>query len=233
MIEIFTITWNQERFLQDFIDFYRNRFKDCKITVYDNESTDATVKIAKQNNCDVINFSTNGRMDESTLIQIRNNCWKNSKHKWIIVVDDDEFVDITLEQLENATWNVNKCVGYEMFGEEGDSMDDLIYGVPSLGYSKASLFNKNEIEDMNFSEGSHKERPIAKPEFKVNFNPNPVNLYHTKWRCPSNGLNRAHNIAPRVSEDSKRKRWNFHYGLEDKIHIDYYNNGMENRIKVR
>lgn len=232
-LSIYVITWNQERYFQDFIDFYRSRIPDCKIVVYDNESTDNTVEIAKSNNCEVISFSTGGKMDEKTLISIRNTCWQNATSKWIIVVDDDEWVEVSQELLDNADWNINKCIGYEMFGEEGDTIDRLIYGCPSAGYCKSALFNRLEIFSMGFEAGSHKENPKAKLGFQVKYNPNPVALYHTKWRSPSNGFGRAHNIAPRVSGHSKSLGWNFHYGLADSIHQDYYNNGMKNRIKVR
>lgn len=231
-VEVFGIFWNEENIIQDFIDWYKLKLPNSKITIIDNESDDRTVEIAKNNGCNVISYSTNGFMDEQTLIGLRNNIWRNSDSEWIIIADSDEFVDITHDVLNGADWNVVKCVGYEMFGE-GETIENLLYGCKSEGYSKASVFNKNEIESMNFAAGSHTERPNPKNGYLVKFAEDRPNLYHTKWRSWDNGLNRAHILAKRRSEHSTRMGWNFHYGLPDSTHNEYYTNGINNRIKVR
>jgi len=231
-IEIFGIFWNEEIIIQDFIDWYKNKLPNATITILDNESTDKTVEIAKLNGCNVIKFSTNSSMDERTLMNIRNNIWRGSESEWVIIVDSDELIDINHNIIDSADWNVAKCVGYEMFGE-GESIKDLVYGCSSDGYSKASIINKNEIEYMNFGAGSHTEKPIPKSGFSVNFAKNRPNLYHTKWRSWENGINRAHILAKRRSQHSISVGWNFHYGLPDSTHEEYYKNGIKNRIKVR
>lgn len=241
-IHIYVTTWNSSAFIEDLINWYRTRFPDCPITIYDNMSSDLTVEICKSLDCEVISFNTMGTMDEKTLINIRELCWLNPNHdsEWVIVCDDDEYVDVTPEQLD-GTWNVNKCIGYEIFGQDGDSFEELIYGLPSDGYSKQVLFNRHQIKRMNFGAGSHQANPEPKQGFEVIYNPNPCPLYHMKWRGWEAGLNRQKSIAPRISEDSKKKGWNFHYGLPEKLeqgqtglnHWDYYNNGLTNRIKVR
>jgi glycosyltransferase involved in cell wall biosynthesis len=70
-VTIFTVTYNEELLLPFFIRHYRERFPNCNIVVYDNESTDNTVKIAKENNCGVITFKTNNQYYESSLMEIR------------------------------------------------------------------------------------------------------------------------------------------------------------------
>lgn len=231
-IEIFGIFWNEENIIQDFIDWYRTRLPESKITIIDNVSDDNTVNIAKSNGCEVISFDTGGYMDEHTLIKLRNNIWKNSTSEWIIIVDSDELIEINQDTLNNADWNIAKCVGYEMFGT-GEPIQELYYGCPSPGYSKASLFNRLEIEEMNFGPGSHNEVPIAKNGFKIKFATNRPNLYHTKWRSWSNGIERAHILAKRVSSKTQSMGWNYHYALADNIHKEYYENGIKNRQKVR
>lgn len=231
-VEVFGIFWNEQDIIQDFIDWYKLKLPNAKITIIDNESDDKTVEIAKNNGCNVIQYSTNGFMDEQTLMGLRNNIWRNSNAEWVIIADSDEFVDITHDDLDIADWNVAKCVGFEMFGE-GETIENLLYGCQSEGYSKSAVFNKNEIDNMNFGAGSHTERPIPKQGFNVKFTENRPNLYHTKWRSWDNGINRAHILAKRRSEHSTRMGWNFHYGLPDSKHMEYYSNGIKNRIKVR
>lgn len=233
LLHVFTICWNEEVILQDFINFYRSRIPNCKITVYNNMSTDKTVDIAYKNNCEVISFDTGGKMDESTLMNIRNQCWKNSTSKWIIVADSDEWVDISEKMLEESTWEIAKCNGYEMFGTEKDKAEDLLYGVESVGYCKPIIFKKDAIKETNFAAGSHKASPESEYRHSIIWAENPPNLYHTKWRSWSNGIGKAHDITPRRSEEDKKKGWNFHYSLNDLIHKDYYENGMKNRRKIR
>jgi glycosyltransferase involved in cell wall biosynthesis len=231
-VQVFGIFWNEQDIIQDFIDWYKLKLPNAKITIIDNESDDKTVEIAKNNGCNVIIFNTNGYMDEKTLMELRNNIWRYINSEWVIIVDSDEFVDITHDVLNNADWNVAKCVGYEMFGE-GESIENLLYGCKSEGYSKASVFNKNEIENMNFEAGSHIENPISKEGFKVKFAEDRPNLYHTKWRSWDNGINRAHILSKKISGHSTKMRWNFHYGLPDSTHKEKYDNGIKDRIKVR
>jgi len=50
MITLYTLTRNEEIKLQFMIAHYRLRFPDCQIVIYDNQSTDSTLDIAKSNN---------------------------------------------------------------------------------------------------------------------------------------------------------------------------------------
>ena len=45
MITIYTFTYNEELLIKFMIDHYKLRFPNCKIIVYDNESTDNTKKL--------------------------------------------------------------------------------------------------------------------------------------------------------------------------------------------
>lgn len=226
MLEIFTTTWNEEKILPDFINWYKTRFPDCKITVWDNCSTDNTESIALSNNCIVQPFDTKDQMDEASLIWIRNNCWKNSSADWCLVVDADELVDVTpefLKSLGNA--NIVKCEGYEMFGRQGDKIEDL-KAVPSEGYSKPVLFKPWIFDEINFAPGSHSCAPIAKKNCYVLWSTLHPRLLHMKWRSWENGIERAKLLAQRRSEHSKLQGWNFHYELDESVHLDYYQKGL-------
>ena len=235
LLEVFTVCWNEEKILPDFIKWYRSRVPGCLITVYDNESDYRTFEIALDNECKVIPFDTGGYMDEQTLMNIRNNCWKQSKAKWCLVVDADELVDVTTDYLTDA-WlgNIIRCKGYEMFGTEKDTIQTLTQGCESAGYCKPVLFRPNELEEINLAPGSHDANPKAKAPFLLQWETKyPRNMYHTKWRSWTNGIERAKLLAQRRSEHSAKMGWNFHYGLDEAIHRDYYMRGMEQRIKVR
>jgi hypothetical protein len=233
LLDVYTVTWNEQIFLHDFIKFYKNRCE-CNIIILDNDSTDQTVEIAKDYGCEVRSFSTNNQMDEHTLIKIRNTCWLDSTAKFRIVCDSDEFVDVNQSMLENAIkeeWDYCICEGYEMFGF-GEKWEALVRGIRSVGYCKPVLF-KDTIHGMNFAPGSHSANPTTlrreNPLFVINY----PKLYHTKWRDYTYGLNRQRILAQRVSSNSKNNGWNFHYGLDESIHKEYFMNGLKNSKVIR
>jgi glycosyltransferase involved in cell wall biosynthesis len=89
-IDVFTTCYNEQIILPYFLKHYK-KFAN-NITVYDNMSTDNSVKIMNEYGVNVIQFDTNGKFEESVLMNIRNNCWKNSDADWVIVCDTDELI---------------------------------------------------------------------------------------------------------------------------------------------
>jgi len=172
-------------------------------------------------------------MDEKTLMDIRNSYWKESEAQWCLVVDADELVDVRMEFLLNSRASMVRCTGYEMFGTEEDTIDTLIYGCPSLGYCKPVLFRPATIKETNFAPGSHSANPISIDGSKNEIWENVVDLYHTKWRSWTNGIERAHLLAKRRSEHSRLQGWNIHYEFDDSVHQEYFSNGHRDKVKVR
>jgi hypothetical protein len=119
-----------------------------------------------------------------------------------------------------------------MFGTEEDTIQTLTQGCESVGYCKPVLF-RNMFREINLYPGSHDADPEIKSPFGIIWDSTSVRLYHTKWRNWSNGIERARLLAKRRSEHSKQMGWNFHYELDESIHLDYYTNGIKNRVKVR
>lgn len=238
LLEVFVLTWNEEKIIQDFITWYRQRVPDCLITVYDNMSDDGTVTICQANGCKVVPFDTGGKMDELTQINLRNTIWKQSEAQYVIVCDADEWVDVDRDMLlrnnEENEWDVCKCMGYEMFGTEEDTIDTLVRGTWSAGYCKPVLWKKDKVKEINFGAGSHNANPSSPVEgTEVAIKKNFPKLFHTKHRSWSGMLEKAAQLAQRRSEDSKRKGWNFHYSLPEAVHKDYRDNGIKNSIRVR
>lgn len=86
-INVFLTCYNESVLLPHVINHYKKYLPSCKITIYDNESTDNSVEISKSLNCNVISFSSNNIFNEDLLIKIRNNCWKEIKNGWVIMAD--------------------------------------------------------------------------------------------------------------------------------------------------
>jgi hypothetical protein len=228
MITVYTIAYNEEVMLPFFIKWYRERFPDCRIVVYDNESIDNTVGIAYENNCEVVFYSTNDTLSDSKYLEIKNNCWKNATTDWVLVVDVDELIDISEELLLSTEFDVIGGKGYEMCGELGDDLEDIKQGVYNNGYSKLVCFNK-KVKEINYEAGCHKANPIG-DNIKIGKEIYP--LYHFKWLNASYVFERYKLFAERLSLENKRKGWGIHYNFSKKVQEDYYESLLKNRIKL-
>ncbi len=200
MITVHCIAFNEEVFLQYMIDHYRSKFPGCNIVIHDNESTDSTVDIAKNNNCKIVPFMTNNRHDDASMTVLKNNCWKSSITDWILVCDPDELLDINEEQLkkeESLGVTIIKSEGWNMVNME-DNYDfaNIKYGTRVPQYDKSYLFNKKYISDINYSAGCHGCTPIG----SVKRSDTAYKLYHYHCINPDYLVARYQWTAKRLSQ---------------------------------
>lgn len=220
IITIYTITYNEELVLPFFIKWYRDRFVNCKIVVYDNCSTDNTEKIALENNCEVIKYDSNNQLNDSKYLEIKNNCWKNANTKWVLIADADEFLDITLDDL-NTEKTLFKSKGYNMCNVKNlSNIIDIKHGIRSEQYDKVLCFNKEQIKEINYSPGCHSCNPIGNIKF-VSKTPN---LLHMKFLNEDYMVNRYKMFKNRMSKENIKNGWGIQYlAEEENIRIDYKN----------
>ena len=169
-IHIFLLCYNESVLLPHAIKHYKKYLPSCKITIYDNESTDNSVKIAKKLGCNVITFNTNNKLNDYVIMHIKNNCWKHIHNGWIIVGDMDEFLCVTENELNNEKklgTTILNIEGYDMIGES-NSLDlsdiDLQYIKKYnilTGESKNMCFLRENIKEMNYCMGAHYCNPIG------------------------------------------------------------------------
>ena len=229
-VRIHVICYNEEKILPFFIRQYSKRFPGCNITVYNNESTDGTATLAILLCCDVVNFSTQNQMCDSVLRDIRNNCWKGQKEKWAIVVDADEIITATSENLSD-NFNVWKFNGVQMIGE-GEPIEQIKYGVRDDVYSKAVLFNTFEISEMNYSVGSHICNPIAKDFNKIRYNERVEALLHYKWVDFESVIVKHNHYAERLSDENKLNGWSSHYAEQYLQQRNHYNDLLSKKTRI-
>jgi len=227
MITIYTISYNEELVLPHFIKWYRLRFPSCRIVVYDNESTDNTAQIAIDNNCKVVSYSTNNQLSDSAYLKIKNNVWKEAETDWVIVVDCDEFVDITendLIELESNKKTIVKAVGYNMCNIEGlTELADIRYGVRAEQYDKSILFNKKFIQEINYEAGCH----TCNPKGVVNYSTEIFSLYHMHLINEQSLVDKYIRNADRMSDENKRNKWGYHYLQNEETVRSNYKHGLE------
>jgi glycosyltransferase involved in cell wall biosynthesis len=207
-IDIFTTCYNEEIILPYFLRHYKEFARN--ITVYDNMSTDNSIKIMEEAGVNIIPFNTNGKFEESKLIDIRNTCWKNSDADWVIVCDSDELIyhpDL-FNVLENIKANHIICEGYEMMTEtlpttEAQIYEEIKHGYFKVDYSKPCLFKPSEIRETNFAPGSHTAKPVG----AVSVNDSGIKLLHYKYLNREILINKYAHYATRQSVEMKRRGW--------------------------
>jgi len=176
-IHIYLLCYNESIIIGHTIDHYQRRFKNCKITILDNNSTDTSVAIALDKGCEIIYWSSNG-IDDIKYIDFKNNIWKNKDSKidfvWIIVADMDEWLSITDEELEyenNNGTSILSTIGYNIIGEsKREDLTDIDLHKIDMGFywpneSKSICFKRSMIQEMNYKIGAHECNPVGNIQY--------------------------------------------------------------------
>jgi glycosyltransferase involved in cell wall biosynthesis len=203
------MAYNEELLLPHMINHYRERFPNCHIVVYDNESIDATEKIAISNNCEVRKYCTNNQIDDDKLRNLKNNCWKTATTDWVLVCDVDEWLDINetdLKKEDSSGTLIIRSEAYNMVNME-DNLDipNIKYGWRNQAYDKMFLFNKKYIKEINYCHGAHLCQPISiKP---IKYSETPYKLYHCHYINIELSVQRHKMTMSRMSEKNLKNGW--------------------------
>lgn len=232
MITIYTIAYNEEVLIKFMIDHYRSRFPDCKIVVYDNMSTDNTVKIALANKCSVIPYYSNKQIQDQILLEIKNNCWKTATTNWVLVCDVDELLNINEKELKHEELlgtTIIKSQAFNMINmEDNFDLANIRHGVPCPLYDKKLIFNKKFIVEINYDIGCHVCNPIG----KVVESNKTYQLYHYKYINIRYHIERVALFYSRLSKFNLKHKIGMQYHLSPQ-HIKYeYFNLRKQAIKL-
>ena len=228
MITIYTIAYNEEIILPFFIKWYRERFPNCRIIIYDNYSTDNTEKIALENNCTIIKYDSNNQIRDDLYLEIKNNCWKSADTDWVIVCDADELLDIDENYLLSTEYDIIQGKGYEMCGKD-ENIEKINKGIYAHGYSKCICFNKTKVIEINYTPGCHTIDPVPK---NLKTGKEIKNLYHFKWLNYEYVKNRYNLFSQRLSKINKEQKWGYQYNLSDEELLKFNNNLLNNRTEI-
>lgn len=234
MITIFTITYNEEVILPYFIKWYRDRFPNCKIVVYDNESTDATKNICLSTpNLQYIPYHTGNKLSDSTYLKIKNNAWKHADTDWVIVCDVDEFLKFDESMLNLVELNKEtmfKSKGFNMCNVEGlRDITEIKHGVRAIQYDKTILFNRKHLTEINYSAGCHSCEPQGDAKESI-LKPH---LYHMKFIDVDLLVNKYKTYASRLSDENKEMRWGYHYEQVEHLIREEFKNTLQLAEKIR
>jgi len=242
-IEVYTICYNESKFINLFLNYYAQFAS--KIIIYDNYSTDDTCdKINRFNICptEIIKYDTGNQIRDDIYLEIKNNCWKNSKADYVIVCDVDEILyhkDLLIF-FKNTKFNVFKPMGFNMVSdffpsEENQIINQVKTGVFDEIFSKCILFKPKELHEINFGPGCHKCYPSAKSELKLYDSiesDRQLKLLHYKNISFQYRIERNKSFFQRLSEYNQKNNMGFHYSWDYNTQHEEYLKLWNNRRRV-
>ena len=216
-ITMYFINWNDIEYLP-FLKIHYGSFCN-KIVMYDNYSTDGSVNFAKKLGFEVRTFGKKGELNDQYYLDVKNNCWKEEKHKsdYVIVCDADEFIKIP----DKLTCSIPRMEGYNMVSDQmpKHSIFDINTGEPSESYSKWAIFSPSRIKDINYVHGCH----VAKPVGDLS-NHDTCQLYHYRQIGGVDRLIKRHEqYRERMSAFNKKHGMGFHYLHDNHSKIEEFN----------
>lgn len=235
-IHYYALCWNEEKILPLTLDYYS---KICsKIVIYDNESTDNSAAIIRSYGGIVETYRSNNEIRNDIYIEIKNNCWKQSRGEadWVIVGDIDELLycpDLPnkLYEIGNLGYSIVRPFGFDMVTENfPKNLMDVKYGMPDNRHlSKCICFNPNKLEEMNFKPGAHKCKPKGK--IKI-YNKDDIMLLHYKYLGLDYLLLKMNTYRERSSQINKDNKWGKHYENDNNGFEQQYLKRWNNAVKV-
>ena len=202
-LSVYMTAFNEQHMLPFAIKHYRDRFPACDIFVYNNDSTDDTVLIARLSHCVVEPYHTANEVNDYLLTAHKSNCWKSSHTDWVCVCDPDELIDIDAAQLETESANgatfINTC-GYDMVSlVDGSDLSSVKRGVRAPLYDKVVMFNKEATSEINYTPGAHCCYPVGRLQASKARYP----LYHYKYLDEERAVQLQRTTAKRLSAYNK------------------------------
>ena len=164
-VSIYLLCFNEEILLPKTVEHYRRYIPNCKITIYDNESTDNSVNIARSLGCSIVSWNSKNEINDIMYRDIKNTCWKDVDNGWIIMADMDEWLCVSQQDLldeYNHDTTILTVKGFNMIGDSKrvDLSDidvhGLTWGIYHSAESKSLCFLREKIQEINYSCGAHR-----------------------------------------------------------------------------
>jgi glycosyltransferase involved in cell wall biosynthesis len=230
-IETFILTNNEEKILPYTLRHYLTF---SKVILLESNSTDDTVKIAKKAGAEIWNYDVPDEVNDEWFLQLKNNCWKESKADWVIICDTDEFVyhPKLVEILETTHSTIFLPRLFNMFSDtfpvtKGQIYDEVKFG--KEGGGKMNLFKPSEIKEMNYDPGCHYAHPTGNVILNVNSEILTLHMRHLSIEYVN--ARNARNVM-RMSEINKKNGWGYHCYATPETIDKYFSDEMTALLKV-
>lgn len=209
-------SFNETKMMPYFLEHYSNISDKIILIEGDPDYQYGYLKNIYDFDVDVIESET---LDDFQLMELRNYYWLKFKndYDYIIIVDIDEFLDITsndIKQLKQNGVTLPVIKGYQMV-----SMDFPVnLGEVTNGFEDAVHMNKQVIfssliQHINYYIGCHTCEPIG----NIVKSDMAYKLYHYKYIGFEEFIEKSKKAALRLSKNNKDHMWGIHYEKDSNI----------------
>jgi glycosyltransferase involved in cell wall biosynthesis len=231
---IFILCYNEEYLLPHTINHYKQYLPLAHIVLLNNHSTDNSVEIAKSMGLEIRTWGSKDKLECDVGSSIRNNVWKTIENGWILMVDMDEFLYISEEELKEESMlgtTILSTIGWDMIGESKcEDLHDI--HLPNIKKyilapyeSKQVCFKKDFIREINYTLGAHECQPIGDVRFsKKVFTIKHMSSLGLPYLIYKNQKNYKR------SHDDRKKGWATHYTDDIKIIQKNYLKTLNNHL---
>lgn len=189
-VHLYALCKNEARMLPFFFRHYDSWVD--RYIIYDDDSTDASVEICRENSKVEVRKFLHADPDSFIISQklLSDSCWKESKGvaDWVIIVDIDEHLvhsdmKAYLERCRRSNVTIIPAIGYQMLSRVFPDENHHLCATNTIGafwdkMCKPSIFNPNTIDEINFIYGRHIAYPVGDARLPDN---DELQLLHYKY----------------------------------------------------
>ena len=226
--EAYIVAWNEAETIDLTIAHYQQYCE--QITILDNYSDDGTRGIAEEMGCIVKSFGVKGVLDDKEYLKVKNECYRLSRAKYVIVCDSDEILwhPNLKEILANDTATIFNTIGWDIFSNEMPQYDylEIQTGIFSGNYCKKIIFSPKI--SINYGYGCH----TCSPAGRVRPSNKNLTLFHYRNIGGYERLSKRHEqYRKRLSEHNKAFGLGCHYSFPEEQRKKEWYGKQENAIE--
>ena len=241
IIHLYTFCWNEMDILPFVIDYWKQYVTHA--FVYEKGSTDGSREYLQQFDwITILDHPVDG-LNDIAHMQIKNNCWKESRGKCdlVVVCDMDEClwswdIDNALKKFIDGGYSHKRFTFYNLKGtseptyEEGKYLHEIIDKVQKCPNDKVLLFNPYKVQEINYTVGAHTCNPTG--EINGYKDEDIIAIHINKGFGAEYQIKRFKELNRRLSDVNRRYGLGIHYTFSEQKLLNDYTRAVEESISM-
>ena len=233
-IEVYILANNEEQLISYLMRHY-SQF--AHVIILESNSTDRTIEIAQRYGAEIWNYDMPDEINDEWFTYVKNNCWKDSRAEWVMIVDADEFIyhRNIFNVLQRTRATVIRPRFFNMYSDVFPTTTGQIYEEVTMGdeqfspLPKMNIFRPRVIKDMNYLPGCHEAFP--KGRVKIDNNSGIMTL-HMRNLSKQFVIDRNMRARKRNSKINKEHGWGCHVEWSEEEWMRQFDEGMKQAKKI-